>query len=50
MGARTKNGFFNCDQKPADTFFPPYDEFKNQTLISEGVSQGYPYQILKFTK
>jgi dihydrofolate reductase len=38
------------DQKPADTFFPPYDEFKNQTLISEGVSQGYPYQILKFTK
>ncbi len=40
----------NDDKTPADTFFPTYDNFKHQELISEGVSQGYQYQILKFTK
>ncbi len=38
------------DTKPADAFFPNYDEFKHLELITQGVSQGYHYQILKFTK
>ncbi len=38
------------DTKEADAFFPEYNDFKTSTLISQGESQGYKYQILKFTK
>jgi|SRR3989344_5128818 len=38
------------DVKEADAFFPPFDEFKKTTLLSEGEYQGLKYQILQLSK
>lgn len=38
------------DLPKADTFFPDYSNFKNITLIKEGLDNGYEYRFLEIKK